>query len=77
METTATSEHAGHAGHAEHAPLNSLALSATFHCLTGCAIGEVVGMVIALSLGWGDVAQIALAVGLAYLFGFKIGRAHV
>jgi hypothetical protein len=72
VETTATSEHAGHAGHAEHAPLNSLALSATFHCLTGCAIGEVVGMVIALSLGWGDVAQIALAVGLAYLFGFSL-----
>jgi Domain of unknown function (DUF4396) len=52
--------------------LNSLALSATFHCLTGCALGEVVGMIIALSLGWGDVAQIGLAVGLAYLFGFSL-----
>jgi Domain of unknown function (DUF4396) len=72
METTATSEHAEHAGHAEHAPLNSLALSATFHCLTGCALGEVVGMMIALALGWGDVAQIATAVGLAYLFGFTL-----
>ena len=69
METATTSEHAGHA---EQAPLNSLALSATFHCLTGCAIGEVVGMVIALSLGWGDVAQIATAVGLAYVFGFTL-----
>ncbi|HZA89920.1 MAG TPA: DUF4396 domain-containing protein [Solirubrobacterales bacterium] len=69
METATTSEHTEHA---EHAPLNSLALSATFHCLTGCAIGEVVGMVIALSLGWGDVTQIALAVGLAYLFGFSL-----
>jgi hypothetical protein len=69
METTATSEHAGHA---EHAPLNSLALSATFHCLTGCAIGEFTGMMIAMALGWGDVAQIATAVGLAYLFGFSL-----
>jgi hypothetical protein len=81
VETTATSEHAehgghaeyaGHAEHAEQAPLNSLALSATFHCLTGCALGEVVGMIIALSLGWGDVAQIATAVGLAYVFGFTL-----
>ena len=69
METATTPEHAEHA---EHAPLNSLALSATFHCLTGCALGEVVGMVIALALGWGNVAQIALAVGLAYLFGFTL-----
>jgi hypothetical protein len=69
METATTPEHAEHV---EHAPLNSLALSATFHCLTGCAIGEVLGMVIALSLGWGDVAQIALAVGLAYVFGFSL-----
>jgi Domain of unknown function (DUF4396) len=61
---TATAAHGG--------SLNSLALSATFHCLTGCAIGEVVGMVIAISLGWGDIAQIALAVGLAYLFGFGL-----
>jgi Domain of unknown function (DUF4396) len=58
----------------EHPPgsLNALATSATFHCLTGCAIGELVGMVIATALGWGDVASIALAVGLAYLFGFGL-----
>jgi Domain of unknown function (DUF4396) len=52
--------------------LNSLAVSATTHCLTGCAIGEIVGMAIATALGWGNVAQIALAVGLAYLFGFSL-----
>jgi hypothetical protein len=52
--------------------LNRLAISATTHCLTGCAIGEVTGMVIATALGWGDVAQIALAVGLAYAFGFGL-----
>ena len=52
--------------------LNRLALSATTHCLTGCVIGEVSGMAIATALGWGDVAQIATAVGLAYLFGFGL-----
>ena len=52
--------------------LNSLALSATLHCLIGCALGEFVGMVIALALGWGNFAQLALAIGLAYLFGFSL-----
>jgi hypothetical protein len=52
--------------------LNRLAVSATTHCLTGCAIGEVTGMVIATALGWGDFPSIALAVGLAYLFGFTL-----
>jgi hypothetical protein len=52
--------------------LNSLALSATLHCLTGCALGEFLGMVIALALGWGNFAQLALAIGLAYLFGFSL-----
>jgi hypothetical protein len=60
--------------HTEHqlASLNSLAISATTHCLTGCAIGEVTGMVIATALGWSDFGQIALAVGLAYVFGFSL-----
>jgi hypothetical protein len=52
--------------------LNRLAISATTHCLTGCAIGEVTGMIIATALGWGDFPSIALAVGLAYLFGFTL-----
>jgi hypothetical protein len=52
--------------------LNRLAASATNHCLTGCVIGEVVGMVIATALGWGDLASIALAVGLAFLFGYGL-----
>jgi Domain of unknown function (DUF4396) len=55
-----------------HGTLNSLALSATVHCLTGCALGEVAGMMLALAFGWGNLAQIALAVGLAYLFGFSL-----
>ncbi|MFL5820418.1 MAG: alpha/beta fold hydrolase [Solirubrobacteraceae bacterium] len=52
--------------------LNRLAVSATTHCLIGCAIGEVVGMAIATALGWGNLAQIVLAVLLAYLFGFGL-----
>jgi hypothetical protein len=52
--------------------LNGLAISATTHCLTGCAIGEISGMAIATALGWSDIGQIALAVGLAYLFGFSL-----
>src|SRR5918996_1462105 len=54
------------------AALSSLAISATNHCLTGCVIGEVSGMALATAFGWGDVASIALAVGLAYLFGFSL-----
>jgi Domain of unknown function (DUF4396) len=52
--------------------LNALAVSATVHCLTGCALGEVAGMMLATAFGWGNIAQIALAVGLAYLFGFGL-----
>ena len=55
---------------AEGAALTRLAVSATLHCLTGCAIGEVLGMVIGTALGWGDLQTVALAVGLAFLFGY-------
>jgi hypothetical protein len=50
--------------------LNRTAWSATLHCLTGCAIGEVLGMVIGTALGWGNGPTIALAVALAFLFGY-------
>jgi hypothetical protein len=50
--------------------LNRLAFSATVHCLTGCAVGEVLGMIIGTALGWSDLATIFLAVGLAFLFGY-------
>ena len=63
-------DHGAHA--AAPAELNRLAVSATNHCLTGCLIGEVTGMTIATALGWGDVASIALAVGLAFLFGYSL-----
>ena len=52
--------------------LNRLAFSATAHCLTGCAIGEVLGMVLATWWGWGDAASIALAVVLAFFFGYTL-----
>ena len=48
------------------------AISATLHCLTGCAIGEVLGMVLATWWGWGDLASIALAVVLAFFFGYLL-----
>ncbi len=52
--------------------LNRLAFSATAHCLTGCAIGEVSGLAIGTALGWGNAATIALAVALAFLFGYSL-----
>jgi hypothetical protein len=48
------------------------AISATLHCLTGCAIGEVLGMVLATWWGWGDLASILLAVVLAFFFGYLL-----
>jgi hypothetical protein len=57
---------------AHDSSLNRLAVSATTHCLTGCAMGELAGMVIGTALGWGNLATIALAVGLAYVFGFSL-----
>ena len=52
--------------------LNRLAASATTHCMTGCAIGEVLGLVISQALGWGTVASIAIAVALAFFFGYSL-----
>ena len=52
--------------------LNRIAFSATVHCLTGCAIGEVLGMIIGTALGWGDFETIALAVVLAFFLGYSL-----
>jgi hypothetical protein len=62
----------GHGHDRTQQSLNRLAASATTHCLTGCAIGEVLGFVIGTWRGWGDVATIALAVALAYVFGYAL-----
>lgn len=51
---------------------DDVALRATLHCLTGCAIGEVLGLIIASALGWGVAASIALAVALAFFFGYLL-----
>ena len=56
----------------EHASLNRSAVQATLHCLTGCAIGEVLGMVIATALGWGNIASVAISVVLAFFFGYSL-----
>lgn len=52
--------------------LSQVALSATLHCLTGCAIGEVLGMIIGTALGFSDLGTIALAVALAFFFGYTL-----
>lgn len=52
--------------------LNRTAISATLHCLTGCALGEVLGLVIATALGLGDAVSVALSIGLAFLFGYGL-----
>ena len=69
--------HADHAHHHHEMPTEGRALwgmatSATLHCLTGCAIGEVLGVAIGTALGWSDAATIALAIGLAFLFGYAL-----
>ena len=52
--------------------LNRTAFSATLHCLTGCAIGEVLGVVVGTALGWSTLATIALAIVLAFFFGYGL-----
>jgi Domain of unknown function (DUF4396) len=52
--------------------LNALAFSATVHCLTGCAIGEILGLAIGTALGFSNLATIMLAVVLAFFFGYGL-----
>ncbi|PSJ17682.1 DUF4396 domain-containing protein [Nitrosomonas supralitoralis] len=52
--------------------LNSVALMATVHCLSGCAIGEIAGMVIGTALGWSNAATITLAIALAFMSGYLL-----
>src|SRR5581483_1709052 len=52
--------------------LTRSAVQATLHCLTGCAIGEVLGMVFATAFGWGNAASIAVSIVLAFFFGYTL-----
>jgi len=63
-------DHSTHSDRPTGAALTRLAISATLHCLTGCAIGEVLGMVIGTALGWSNLQTIVLAVALAFVFGY-------
>src|SRR5689334_9010191 len=72
-------EHGTHTHHGAHtaAPTPAgatwpTAARATLHCLTGCAIGEVLGMVIGTALGWGNVPTTVLAIALAFFFGYSL-----
>jgi hypothetical protein len=63
---------AGPGGPGPATSLNRMAASATTHCLTGCAIGEVLGLAGATAFGWSNEASIVLAVVLAYVFGYAL-----
>src|SRR5438093_2989818 len=60
--------------HGSHGPesLTRSAVSATLHCLTGCAIGEVLGMILSTWWGWGNTASIVLSIVLAFFFGYGL-----
>jgi hypothetical protein len=57
--------------------LTRAAVSATLHCLTGCALGEVLGMVLTTALGWGNAANIVVSIALAFVFGYTLAMRPV
>ncbi|NWF30326.1 DUF4396 domain-containing protein [Streptomyces sp. PKU-EA00015] len=65
-------DQSAHAHHGGGKVSWSMAAKATLHCLTGCAIGEVLGMIIGTSLGWGNAPTMALAIALAFFFGYSL-----
>jgi hypothetical protein len=72
-ETLTLSAHPhSHVGPDAAPSLNRLALSATVHCLTGCAVGEVLGMIVGTALGWSNAATIAASILLAFFFGYSL-----
>ena len=71
MDATAHPHAGSHDSHGD-AGLNALAFSATLHCLTGCAIGEIAGMAIGTAAGLSDGATVALSIALAFLFGYGL-----
>ncbi|MCP9272520.1 DUF4396 domain-containing protein [Mycolicibacterium arenosum] len=71
-EMTSQAHIHNHAHHERRGQVDTMALSATLHCLTGCAIGEIAGLIIGTALGLSNIATIALAVGLAFVFGYTL-----
>ncbi|MBA8947601.1 DUF4396 domain-containing protein [Streptomyces calvus] len=67
----ATHDHAAHTAGHTHGATWGTAVKATLHCLTGCAIGEILGMVIGTALLWDNVPTMALAITLAFIFGYS------
>jgi hypothetical protein len=65
-------DHAHHAMPTSGTALNQMAVSATLHCLTGCAIGEIAGMAIGTALGLSNWPTVALAIVLAFIFGYTL-----
>ena len=79
QEPSDVASQGGHQDHGAHdeqsasgGSINAMAASATLHCLTGCAIGEIAGLIIGTAMGLTNVATIALAIGLAFLFGYSL-----
>ena len=72
MEAAAAGHHHHHELPTEGAALTATAISATLHCLTGCAIGEIAGMAIGTAFGLSNLATVALAVVLAFAFGYSL-----
>jgi len=70
MDATAHAHH--HAMPAEGAALTGVAISATLHCLTGCAIGEVAGMAIGTAAGFSNLGTVILSIALAFVFGYSL-----
>jgi len=72
----ATHQHAMHEGHEDHSAhgggVNAMAASATLHCLTGCAIGEIAGLMIGTAVGLSTGWTIVLAIALAFVFGYSL-----
>jgi hypothetical protein len=72
MTSPADHDHRDHAMPTSGRALNGIALSATLHCLTGCALGEIAGMIIGTAAGLSNWATVVLAVILAFMFGYAL-----
>jgi Domain of unknown function (DUF4396) len=78
MSSVSHHPHEAHGAHEHHAmptegaALTGVALSATLHCLSGCALGEIAGMAIGTALDFSNLGTVVLAVALAFLFGYSL-----